>query len=126
VLARIGALGVALAAAVAVSTAAFAAPQTTGPELVIPMRVTLSDRGPVLSAVPHVDLETTILFIVTNRSSKPRWFSIGNTRSTTRRTHVLRRGTSERFYFVFRVRGKVRYESGGPAVPSRGGLFRVV
>jgi hypothetical protein len=124
--ARLGALGIAFAAALAASTASFAAPQTTGTELIIPMRVTLNDRGPVLSAAPEVDLETTILFIVTNRSSKPRWFSIGNTRATMRRTHVLRRGKSERFYFVFRVRGKIRYESGGPAVPARGGLFRVV
>jgi hypothetical protein len=124
--ARIGIVAVLLAVVLAVSAAASAAPQTTGPELIIPMRVTLSDRGPVLSAAPQVDLETTVFFIVTNRSSKPRWFSIGNDRATTRRTHVLKRGTSERFYFVFRVRGKVRYQSGGPAVATRGGLFRVV
>jgi hypothetical protein len=113
-------------AALAGPAATIAAPRTTGPGLIIPLRVTLTDRGPVFSAAPRMDLDTTILFIVTNRATKPRWFSIGNTRATKRMTHLLRRGKAERFYFVFRVRGKVRYESGGPGVVLRGGTFRVV
>jgi hypothetical protein len=115
---------VAAVASVAAATFASAAPATTGAELVIPMRVTLTDRGIHFSARPRVDLDTTVLFLVTNRSSGRRWFQIGGPR-TERRTRVLRHGATDRFYFVFRVRGRVPYKSGGPSAPVRAGTFRV-
>lgn len=113
-------------ATLVVPSAAATAPATTGPELIIPIRVTLSDRGIVLSASTRVQLDTTILFIVTNRARTRRWFSVGNRPATLRRTNQLRPGRSERFYYVFRVRETVRFRSGGPGVKPRTGRFRVV
>ena len=113
------------AVVVAAATFASAAPATTGPELVIPLRVTLTDRGIHLSAHPRIDLDTTVLFLVTNRSSRRRWFQVGSRRNE-RRTRVLRRGQTDRFYYVFRTRGRVPYTSGGPGARLRTGIFRVV
>ena len=108
-------------------TGAGAAPSTTGTELVIPLRATLMKSGGIhLSASPRVDLETTILFLVTNRSSKPRWFEIGTRKTTLRRTPLIRPGATDRFYYVFRMRGKVPFRYGGPGIVARSGAFRVV
>jgi hypothetical protein len=112
-------------ALVAAATLASDARATTGAELIIPMRVTLTDRGIHFSARPKIDLDTTVLFLVTNKSSQRRWFQIGNPKND-RRTRVLRRGGTDRFYFVFRARGRVPYKSGGPGAPVRSGIFRVV
>ena len=100
---------------------------TTGTEVIIPLRATLTKSGGIhLSATPRVDLETTILFLVTNRSAKPRWFEIGTRRTTLRRTPLIRPGQTDRFYYVFRVRGKVPFRFGGPGTVPRRGVFRVV
>lgn len=100
-------------------------PATTGPELIYPIRVTLTDRGVVLSASARMELDTTILFIVTNRASGRRWFSVGNRPATLRKTHLLRASRSERFYYIFRARGTVKFQSGGPGVTVRTGKFTV-
>jgi hypothetical protein len=114
-----------VAVTVVVATAA-TAPATTGPELIIPMRVTLTNDGMVLSASGRVDLDTTMLFIIENRALGARWFSVGGPRTDVRRTPSLRRGATNRFYYVFRVRGKVPFAMGGPGVRLRAGNFRVV
>ena len=109
------------------TSGAGAATQTTGTELVIPLRATLMKNGGVhLSAAPRVDLETTILFLVTNRSTKPRWFEIGTRKTTLRRTPLIRPGATDRFYYVFRVRGRTPFRWGGPGIAPRSGVFRVV
>jgi hypothetical protein len=113
--------GAALLAAASFTSASRA---TTGAELVLPMRVTLTDRAIHFNARPRVDLDTTVLFLVTNKSSRRRWFQIGVPK-TQRRTRVLRRGAIDRFYYVFRVRGRVPFASGGPGVQLRSGTFRV-
>ena len=112
--------------ALAVPAAGASRPATTGPELIFPVRVTLTSGGVVLSASPKMELDTTILFIVTNRAKGRRWFSVGNRRATLRKTHLLRAGGSERFYYIFRARGTVKFQSGGPGVNVRTGKFTVV
>jgi hypothetical protein len=120
-------LAIAAAALVAVAMDADGAvPSTTGPELIVPMRVTLTNAGIRLNAAPRVDLETTILFLVTNQASGPRWFEIGTSRTQLRRTPLLRRAATYRFYYVFRVRGSVPFRSGGPGAVIRTGTIRVV
>jgi hypothetical protein len=115
-----------VATAAAVSGSA-AAPTTTGTELVIPLRATITKTGGLhLGATPKVDLETTILFLVTNRSSKPRWFEIGTRSTLLRRTPPVKPGATNRFYYVFRVRGTVPFRWGGSGAAPRSGVFRVV
>ena len=113
-------------AALALPAAGTTRSATTGPELIYPIRVTLNDRGIVLSASPRMQLDTTILFIVRNRASNRRWFAVGNRPATLRRTHLLRPGRSEQFYYIFRARGTVKFQSGGPGVTLRTGKFTVV
>lgn len=121
------ALVAALLPLVVLVTGAGPANATTGTELVIPLRATLTKSGGLhLSATPRVDVETTVLFLVTNRSAKPRWFEIGTRRTALRRTPLIRPGKTNRFYYVFRVRGKVPFRYGGPGSVARRGVFRVV
>ena len=118
----VGALAVAAAA-----PGAGAAPATTGTELIVPLRATFTRTGGLhLSATPKVDLETTILFLITNHSAKRMWFEVGTRSTTLRRTPLVRRGGTDRFYYVFRVRGKVPFRYGGPGLATRTGVFRVV
>ena len=117
----------ALASMLVAASGAGAAPTTTGTELIIPMRATLTKTGGLhLSASPRVDLETTILFLVTNRSAKRRWFEIGTRTTSLRRTRLIRPGATERFYYVFRVRGTTPFRWGGPGTMPRRGVIRVV
>ncbi len=117
----------ALALTIAASGVAAAAPATTGTELVIPLRATFTKTGRIhLSASPKVDLETTILFLVTNRSAKRMWFEIGTRSTSLRRTPLVKPGATDRFYYVFRVRGTVPFRYGGPGLAPRSGVFRVV
>jgi hypothetical protein len=104
-----------------------AAPTTTGTELIIPLRATFTKTGGLhLSATPRVDLETTILFLVTNHSAKRMWFEIGTRSTELRRTPLVKPGSTDRFYYVFRVRGKLPFRYGGPGLTTRSGVFRVV
>ena len=118
---------VTLALAAVAATGARSAPTTTGTELIIPLRATFTKSGGIhLSASPKVDLETTILFLVTNHSAKRMWFEIGTRATTLRRTPLVKPGTTDRFYYVFRVRGTVPFRYGGPGLTTRPGVFRVV
>lgn len=119
-----------LAALVVTTTAATgadAAPATTGTELIIPLRATFTRTGGLhLSATPKVDLETTILFLVTNHSAKRMWFEVGTRATSLRRTPLVKPGGTDRFYYVFRVRGTVPFRYGGPGMTTRTGVFKVV
>ncbi len=115
----------ALAGAALAGTLTPAAPATTGTEIVLPMPTRLTDRGIVFNAPPRVELDTTFLFLVTNRSSRSRWFQVGTSKTMVRRTKLLRRGETARFYYVFQVRGRIPYRSDGPTAPLRSGIFRV-
>ena len=112
-------------AAIVAATFASAAPATTGSEIVLPMPTRLTDRGIFFNAPPRVELDTTFLFVVTNRSSRNRWFQVGTSKTMVRRTKLLRPGQSTRFYYVFQVRGKIPYRSDGPNARLRSGTFRV-
>lgn len=115
----------ALVAAAAAAALPASAPGTTGAEIVLPMPTRLTDRSILFNAPPRVELDTTFLFVVTNRSSRSRWFEVGTRRTMLRRTKLLRPGQSTRFYYVFQVRGKIPYRSDGPNAPLRSGIFRV-
>lgn len=118
---------VALAVAAVATTGAGSAPTTTGTELIIPLRATFTKTGGLhLSASPRVDLETTILFLVTNHSAKRMWFEVGTRSTSLRRTPLVKPGSTDRFYYVFRVRGTVPFRYGGPGLTTRSGVFRVV
>ena len=118
---------VTLAVAAAATTGAGSAPTTTGTELIIPLRATFTKTGGLhLSASPRVDLETTILFLVTNHSAKRMWFEVGTRSTSLRRTPLVKPGSTDRFYYVFRVRGTVPFRYGGPGLTTRSGVFRVV
>jgi hypothetical protein len=118
---------VALAVAAVAATGAGSAPTTTGTELIIPLRATFTKTGGLhLSASPKVDLETTILFLVTNHSAKRMWFEVGTRATSLRRTPLVKPGATDRFYYVFRVRGTVPFRYGGPGLTTRSGVFRVV
>lgn len=118
---------VALAVAAVATTGAGSAPTTTGTELIIPLRATFTKTGGLhLSASPRVDLETTILFLVTNHSAKRMWFEVGTRATSVRRTPLVKPGSTDRFYYVFRVRGTVPFRYGGPGLTTRSGVFRVV
>ena len=118
---------VALAVAAVATTGAGSAPTTTGTELIIPLRATFTKTGGLhLSASPRVDLETTILFLVTNHSAKRMWFEVGTRATSLRRTPLVKPGRTDRFYYVFRVRGTVPFRYGGPGLTTRSGVFRVV
>lgn len=118
---------VALAVAAVATTGGGSAPTTTGTELIIPLRATFTKTGGLhLSASPRVDLETTILFLVTNHSAKRMWFEVGTRATSVRRTPLVKPGSTDRFYYVFRVRGTVPFRYGGPGLTTRSGVFRVV
>lgn len=118
---------VTLAVAAVATTGAGSAPTTTGTELIIPLRATFTKTGGLhLSASPRVDLETTILFLVTNHSAKRMWFEVGTRATSVRRTPLVKPGSTDRFYYVFRVRGTVPFRYGGPGMTTRSGVFRVV
>ena len=118
---------VTVAVAAVATTGAGSAPTTTGTELIIPLRATFTKTGGLhLSASPRVDLETTILFLVTNHSAKRMWFEVGTRSTSLRRTPLVKPGSTDRFYYVFRVRGTVPFRYGGPGLTTRSGVFRVV
>ena len=120
-------LAVVVLAAAATGGGAGAAPTTTGTELIIPLRANFTRTGGLhLSASPKVDLETTILFLVTNHSAKRMWFEVGTRATSLRRTPLVKPGGTDRFYYVFRVRGTVPFRYGGPGLTTRTGVFRVV
>ena len=73
-----------------------------------------------------MDLETTILFLVTNHSAKRMWFEVGTRGTSLRRTPLVKPGGTDRFYYVFRVRGTVPFRYGGPGMTPRTGVFKVV
>jgi hypothetical protein len=102
--ARLISLTCAVAALAAV--AAVSAPATTGIEEVIPVRVTLTDKGVAFSHHLKPNTNSTIAVTVVNRSSARRTFKLGY-----RKTHQLQRGAHENFYYSFTVPGKVVWRS---------------
>ena len=65
-------------------------------------------------------------FLVTNHSAKRMWFEVGTRGTSLRRTPLVRPGGTDRFYYVFRVRGTVPFRYGGPGMTTRTGVFKVV
>jgi len=84
---------------------------TTGIEVTIPVTVSLTDTGVKFSAKLDATTDTTLQVRVVNRSSARRWFQLG-----WRKTHLLRRGAVEYFYYSFHVPGRVVWRSDGPSV----------
>jgi hypothetical protein len=113
--ARAVCLTCALTAALAV--AAGTASATTGIEQVIPVRITLTDKGVAFSHKLKPDTMSTVAVTVVNRSSARRTFKLG-----WRKTHALQRGGRENFYYSFSAPGKVRWHSVG-SVGSVGKAF---
>ena len=88
--------------------------------------LTAAATGGGAGAAPKVDLETTILFLVTNHSAKRMWFEVGTRATSLRRTPLVKPGGTDRFYYVFRVRGTVPFRYGGTGMTTRTGVFKVV
>src|SRR5262245_9223635 len=114
----------ALLALVVTASVAGTASATTGADLIIPIRATLTKHGTCLTgASPRIDDATTVLFLIENHSSKARGFQIG-TPASERRSVLMRPGTGDRFYYVFRAPGKVPFRSAGPNAKLLTGAFK--
>jgi hypothetical protein len=96
------------AVAALAGVAAGAAPATTGIEEVIPVRVTLTDKGVSFSHHLKPNTNSTIAVQVVNRSKIRRSFKLG-----WRKTHAIQRGGHENFYYSFSVPGNVVWRSAG-------------
>jgi hypothetical protein len=114
------AIVVVIACCIAAILAASRAQATTGLEITIPVRITLTDKGVTFSHKLRPTTDTTIAARVVNRSSKPRWFKLA-----WRKTHTLQRGGSEVLYFSFRVAGKTKWSSGAAGGKTFRGAFTV-
>jgi hypothetical protein len=100
-----------------------AAPATTGIEVTIPIKVTITDGGVVFTPAVrklHPDTDTTYQVRVVNRASRTHSFRIGY-----RVTRPLAKGASEDFYFTFHTVGKVRWRAGPAKAPTAKGIFDV-
>jgi hypothetical protein len=96
---------------------------TTGIEVTIPIKVTITDRGVVFTPAVrklHPDTDTTYQVRVVNRASRTHSFRIGY-----RATKPLAKGASEDFYFTFHTVGKVRWRAYNAKAPSAMGTFDV-
>jgi hypothetical protein len=96
------------AVAALAAVAAGTAPATTGIEEVIPVRITLTDKGVSFSHRLKPTTNSTIAVQVVNRSKVRRTFRLG-----WRKTRALRRGAHENFYYSFSVPGNVVWRSAG-------------
>lgn len=94
------------AALVAALAAAGQVRATTGVEVVVPVKVTLTDKGVLFSHRLKPDTATTIRVKVINQSSARRFFKLG-----WRKTHTLQRGGTELFYYSFHTRGLTAWRS---------------
>lgn len=97
-----------------------AAGATTGIDVTIPVAVTLTDKGVHFSHRLHATTDTTVRVKVTNRSSVRRSFALG-----WRKTHALKRGGVELFYYSFHVPGKTAWRSQGTGGKTFHGTLRV-
>jgi hypothetical protein len=96
---------------------------TTGIEVTIPIKVTITDRGVVFTPAVHKlhpDTDTTYQVRVVNRASRKHSFRIGY-----RVTRPLAKGASEDFYFTFHTVGKVRWRASTATAPTAKGIFDV-
>jgi hypothetical protein len=100
--------------------AAVGASATTGIEEVIPVRITLTDKGVAFSHHLKPNTNSTIAVKVVNRSSKRRTFKLG-----WRKTHALQKGGYETFYYSFSVPGKVTWRSAGTNAKTFRGTIKV-
>lgn len=100
-----------------------AAPATTGIEVTVPIKVTLSDSGVVFKPAVgklHPDTDTTYQVRVVNRSSAKRTFRLGY-----RSTKPLAHGATEDFYFTFHAVGTISWSAGNLQARGAKGVFDV-
>lgn len=109
-----------LAGSIAALMLAVPAGATTGIEVTVPVTVSLTDRGVAFSKKPDATTDTTLQVKVVNRSSSRRWFKLG-----WRKTHLLRHGGVEYFYYSFHVPGRVAWHSTARAGKAYQGSIRV-
>jgi hypothetical protein len=102
------------------AAAAAGASATTGIEAVIPVRITLTDKGVAFSHHLKPNTNSTIAVTVVNKSSKRRTFKLG-----WRKTHALGKGGRERFYYSFSVPGTVVWRSAGTGAKTFRGTIHV-
>ena len=112
-------LATALAAVATLASPPFAG-ATTGIEVTVPVRVTLSDSGVTFSPKLHPDTNTTLVVRVVNRSSTPRSFTFGF-----RQTQPLEKGSAVLFYYTFHLAGKVPWKSHAASGKTFAGLTKV-
>ena len=93
---------------------------TTGIEVTVPVTVSLTDKGVSFSKKVDATTDTTLQVKVVNRSSARRWFELG-----WRKTHLLRRGGVEYFYYSFHVPGRVAWHSTARGGKAYRGSLRV-
>jgi hypothetical protein len=110
----------ALAASVATLVLAGRAAATTGVDVTVPVKVTLTDRGVSFSHRLKPTTNTTLAVRVINRSSLRRRFTLG-----WRKTHLLQRGGVEEFFFTFYAPGKVVWRSAASDGKDFRGTIRV-
>jgi hypothetical protein len=115
-----GVLAAGLAGAAALLALPGGAAATTGIEVNIAVQVNLTDHGVVFSRKFKPTTDTSLDLRVTNQTSKPRSFRLGN-----RVTHVLRPGQSERLFYSFFVAGRVPWHSVSPGAKHFTGAFIV-
>jgi hypothetical protein len=115
------------ALAVGLAAAALALPvgasATTGIETSTPVRVILTDNGPVFTptlAKLHPDTDSTYEIKVINKTSKAGSFRIGY-----RATKRLAKGASQFFYFSFHLIGNVKWSATSGPKPVKNGVFHV-
>jgi hypothetical protein len=115
------------ALAVGLAAAALALPvgasATTGIESSTPVRVILTDKGPVFTpalAKLKPDTDSTYEIKVINKTSKPGSFRVGY-----RATKTLRKGASQFFYFSFHLVGNVKWSAKSGSKTTKNGVFHV-
>jgi hypothetical protein len=93
---------------------------TTGVDVTVPVKVTLTDRGVSFSHRLKPTTNTTLAVRVINRSHTVRRFTLG-----WRKTHMLQRGGHEEFYFTFYTPGKIAWRSAASSAKDFRGTIRV-
>lgn len=93
---------------------------TTGTEIVVPVKATLTDSGVRFVYRMRPNTQTTFLVTVRNRSTSRRTFSLGF-----RKTRMLPRGTSQTFFYSFQRPGRAYWRSTGAGGKTYRGFFRV-
>jgi hypothetical protein len=116
---------VALLAVFAVSVLVMprSASATTGIEVTIPIKVTITDTGVVFTPALrklHPDTDTTYQVRVVNTTAKKHAFRIGY-----RSTKPLAKGAAENFFFTFHTVGKVPWGANNTTAPTAKGTFDV-